>query len=449
MDLNYNLIQEQKLIINQSMQQSLNILQMSNIELSECIEKEIQENPVLEADYSNVDIQSDEYLQFSKYLKENRYDSDIALKDSDEEVSPFNFISQKKSLKDYLIEQIGDLNENDFIKKICLYIIEEIDDRGYFTEKIDEIEAIINIEKKYIINALNVVKGLEPAGIAAKNLSECLKLQAERKGILNGKLGKIIDVYLEDIADNKYEKIAKQLDITIQDAQSYGDTIKTLEPKPSRGFYTGDETKYIVPDAYIEKIGTELYIVMNDNSMPKFMINNIYSEILKDKFDVEAQKYVKEKIDSAMLLLKSIEMRKNTIYKVLEKIIEIQKNYFLGTEAFLRPMIIRDIAEKINVHESTVSRTIKEKYVYTERGVVKIKDLFTSALTNESNENVSVNKIKERIKAIIHGENKQKPLSDQNICDILNKEAVNISRRTVSKYREEMNIKPTSKRKRF
>lgn len=449
MDLNYNLIQEQKLIINQTMQQSLNVLQMSNYELLDYMDKEIQENPVIDVDYAHTGIDSSSYNDFFKYLKENRYDNDIPLKDSDEDVSPFNFISQKKSLKDYLKEQIIDLNENDYIEKLCLYIIEEIDDRGYFTGEINEIAAALKAEKKYVLNALKIVKSLDPAGIGAENLSECLKIQAVRKGIFNGKLGKIIDVHLQDIADNKYEKIAKELDISVKDAQAYGDAIKTLEPKPARGFYTGGETKYIVPDAYIERVGNELYVVMNDRSMPKFFINDAYKHILDSKSDDSAQKYVKEKVNSAMLLLKSIEMRKNTMYNVLNEIVDMQKAYFLGREAFLKPMLLKDIAEKINMHESTVSRAIKEKYVYAEKGLIKIKDLFSAAFTNEKNEDVSVKAIKEKIKTIIDGENKQKPISDQNICRLLSDDGINISRRTVAKYREEMNIKATSKRKRF
>lgn len=449
MDLNYNLIQEQKLIINQSMQQSLNILQMSNLELLDYVDKEIQENPVIEVDYSSTVNDNDKYSEIYKYLKENQYGSSSAFNDSDEEISPLNFISQKKSLKDYLIEQIIDLNENDYIKKICMYIVEGIDDRGYFTEETDGIASALNVDKKNIVNALKIVKGLEPAGIGAQNLSECLKLQAVRKGIINDKLGNIIEMHLEDIADNKYEKIAKKLDISVKEAQDYGDVIKTLEPKPSRGFYTGGETKYIIPDAYIERIGSELFVVINDNAIPRLFINNTYNDILKDKSDISAQKYVKEKINSAMLLVKSIDMRKNTLYSVLNEIVDMQRKYFLYEDTFLKPMLIKDIAERLNVHESTVSRAIKEKYIYTERGIIKIKDLFTNALTNEDNEDVSVKKIKERIKAVVDGENKQKPFSDQSICNILNKAGINISRRTVAKYREEMNIKSTSKRKRF
>lgn len=449
MDLNFNLTQQQKLTMNQSMQQSLKLLQMSSYELLEHIDEEVQENPVLDIEYSSNNNENLDYKEIIKYLKDDRDYNEGSIRIPEDETSPFNYISEKKSLKDYLKEQLRELNENDYIKKICYYIVEGIDSNGYFTEAIEDIAMDLKVGAKYIKEALKVIQSLEPIGIGAKDLSECLKLQTIKKGIYDDKLGKIIDVHLEDIADNKYDKIAKALNITIKSAQYYGDVIKSLEPKPSRGFYTGDETKYIVPDAYIEKIGRELYIVMNDKSVPKLSINNMYKEIVNNNSNAEAEKYVKEKLDSAVFLLKSIEMRRNTIYKVLEQIVNIQKKYFLNEEAFLKPMNLKDVAEKINMHESTVSRAIKEKYVYTERGIIKIKDLFSGALTNENNENVSVKKIKEEIKKLIEGEDKAKPISDQNICDILIEHTFNISRRTVAKYREEMNIKSSSKRKRF
>lgn len=449
MDLNYNLTQQQKLIMNQSMQQSLKLLQMSNYELLVHIDEQLQENPMLEAEYTLNSSNNIDYVKFAEYLKNDSGYMGETSGTAEDEVSPFNYISEKKSLKDYLKEQLLDLNENDYIKKICTYIVEELDSNGYLTDTVYDIASALPAETKYVENALKVIQSLEPAGIGAKDLRECLKLQVIKRGIYDENLGKIIDVHLEDIADNKYAKIAKNLNITIKSAQHYGDIIKTLEPKPSRGFYTGDETKYIIPDAYIERISKELYIVMNDKSMPKLSINNMYKSIVSNNSDAEAEKYIKEKLNSALFLIKSVEMRRSTIYKVLEQIVSMQKSYFLNEESFLKPMLLKDVAKEIDMHESTVSRAIKEKYVYTERGLVKIKDLFSNALTNEKDENVSVNIIKDEIKKLIEDEDKTKPVSDQNICDILNKKNFNISRRTVAKYREEMNIKASSKRKRF
>lgn len=286
-------------------------------------------------------------------------------------------------------------------------------------------------------------------GVGARSLKECLKIQAEKRGILDKNLQDIIEKYLEDIAENRYNKIAKDLNITIQEAQAYGDRVKAFEPKPSRGFYTGDETEYVIPDAYIKQIEDELYIIMNDNFIPKLSINNLYKNILNDSQDDDAKKYVKEKINGATFLIKSIDMRRNTIYKVIEQIVNIQRDYFLNKDSYLKPMTLKDISERINMHESTISRAIKEKYINTDRGIIKIKDLFTTSVSNNNEEDLSTVKIKSYIKDIIDKEDKSKPISDQDICNILKNEGMGISRRTVAKYRDELGIKSSSKRKRF
>lgn len=451
LDFNLNLTQQQKLVMTQQMQLSVKLLQMSNYELLDYVNKEVQENPVVDAQpLDELQGNNDEidYDKLSKYLDDDNYNSREISKDN-EEVSPFNFIAQKRSLKDYLKEQIIDLVENDYIKSICLYMVECINSTGYLIENVDELSEILNVNKKYIYEALNVVQGLEPIGIGARNLKECLKIQARERGILDNILQDIIDKYLEDISENRYNKIARDLNITVQEAQDYGDMVKSLEPKPARGFYTGDEIEYIVPDAYIKQIKEELYIVMNDNFIPKLSINNLYRNILNDSQDEDAKKYIKEKINGATFLIKSIDMRRNTIYKVIEQIVDIQRMYFLNKDSYLKPMTLKDIAERIEMHESTISRAIKEKYINTDRGIVKIKDLFTTSLGNDKDEDVSIEKIKNHIKDIIGKEDKLKPISDQDICNILKNDSMEISRRTVAKYRDEMGIKSSSKRKRF
>ncbi|MFT8315067.1 MAG: RNA polymerase factor sigma-54 [Clostridium sp.] len=451
LDFNLNLTQQQKLVMTQQMQLSVKLLQMSNYELLDYVNKEVQENPVVDIEPSDVvQEKSDEidYNKLSQYLESDNYNSGEISRDN-EEVSPFNFISEQKSLKDFLKDQIIDLLENDYIKSICFYIIECINSSGYLTENIDELSEILKADKKYVYESLDIVQSLEPVGVGARNLKECLKIQAEKRGILDKNLQDIIDEYLEDIAENRYNKIAKDLNITIQEAQAYGDRVKAFEPKPSRGFYTGDETEYIIPDAYIKQIEDKLYIIMNDNFIPKLSINNLYKNILNDSQDEDAKKYVKEKINGATFLIKSIDMRRNTIYKVIEQIVNIQRDYFLNKDSYLKPMTLKDISERINMHESTISRAIKEKYINTDRGIIKIKDLFTTSVSNNKEEDLSTVKIKNYIKDIIDKEDKSKPISDQDICNILKSESMGISRRTVAKYRDELGIKSSSKRKRF
>lgn len=453
MDFSLNLTQEQKLVMTQEMQLSVKLLQMSSFELQEYVEKEVQENPVLDAKsgtQNNEEHKEIDYKQLIKYLEFDNYSHHNYEKNDDEEVSPFNFISQIKSLKEYLQEQIRDLDEKDYVKAVCLYIVENIDERGYLDISDKEITEELKISNKLTDYCIKVIQSLEPDGIGAKDLKECLKIQINKKGLEDENIYKIIDEYLELLAENKYNVIAKHLNIDVKKAQEYGDIIKTLRPRPSSGFYTGEDVKYIVPDAQIRKIDNEYYIIMNEDVTPKLSINAMYKEIIQNENDKNAVDYVKEKLNSAIFLIKSIQHRKSTIYRVLEKILELQKDYFEYGNKYLKPMTLKEIAESLEMHESTVSRAIRDKYIYTNNGTIKIKDLFTTGLSKASTgEDVSTKIIKDAIKDLIDKENKEKPLSDQVICDILTDKGMNISRRTVAKYREEIGIKSSKGRKRF
>ncbi len=453
MDFELNLSQEQKLIMTQQMQLSIKMLQMSSFELQEYIEKEFQQNPVLDVkEPDSTDIEKDklDYKEIIKSLNSNNFSHQSYQKSNEEEVSPFNFISHKKSLKEYLKEQIVDLNEKDYVKSICSYIIENIDHRGYLVIEEGEIEKDLKISTKLVKYCIDIIQTLEPYGIGARDLCECLRIQAIHRGIEDENIFIIIDKYLELIAENKYNVIAKNMGINVKQAQEYGDIIKTFDPKPSRGFYTGEDVKYIIPDAYIEKIGDKYYIIMNDDLTPRLIINSVYKDIVKNQEDKEAADYVKEKLNSAVFLIKSIQHRKSTIYKVLQKILDLQRDYFDYGERYLKPMTLKDIASSMDMHESTISRAIRDKYIYTSKGTIKIKDLFTTGISKAfDGGDVSVVIIKKSIEKIINEEDKKKPLSDQQICDLVNQQDMNISRRTVAKYREKMGIKSSKGRKRF
>lgn len=453
MEFSLNLTQEQKLIMTQEMQLSVKLLQMSSFELQEYIEKEIQENPVLDAKVASTENQEKkelDYKELVKYFEFDNYSHHGYEKNDEDEVSPFNFISEKKSLKEYLKEQVRDLNEKDYIKSICLYLIENIDKKGYLAIEDKEISEELKISERLTEYCIELIQSLDPSGIGARNLKECLKIQLNKKGINDENIFTIIDEHLELLAENKYNNIAKSLQIDVKKAQEYGDIIKSLNPKPSIGFFTGEEVKYIAPDAYIRKIDNEYFIIMNDDLSPRLTINEIYKDIIKNEDDKNAVDYVKEKLNSAMFLIKSIQHRKSTVYRVLEKILEKQRDYFDFGDEYLKPMTLKEIAEELEMHESTISRAIREKYIYTSKGTIKIKDLFTTAISSTSNgEDVSVKIIKKAIKEFIDKEDKAKPLSDQVICNLLNAEGMNISRRTVAKYREELGIKSSKGRKRF
>lgn len=457
MNMNLNLTQEQRLIMTQQMQLSIKLLQMSNYDLKEYIEKEYTENPVLEATFSEKTEEVKEqdridYNEMVKYLEFDNYGSQSYgnYNNDDETVSPFNFIANKKSLKEYLHEQVLELKEDEYKKLIANYIIENLNDRGYLDIGLNEIIKELNISTNLAEEVLEIVQSLDPVGIGARDLKECLTIQLLEQGLLDENLEEIIENHLEDIAENRYAQMGKKIGISPLEAQNYGDIIKGLEPKPSRGFYTGEDVKFIVPDATIRKFNNEYIIIMNDSMIPKLSINNIYKEVLNNSNDEFANEYVKEKINNAMFLIKSIESRKGTLYRVLEKILEKQRAYFDKGKEYLKPMTLKEIAEELEMHESTISRAIRDKFVLTSMGTIKIKDMFVTGIVSKNGtEDIAVTKIKNRIKQIINEEDKKKPLSDQKICDMLVGEKITISRRTVAKYREELGIKSTSKRKRI
>ncbi len=459
MEMNFNLTmsQEQKLVMTQQMQQSIKLLQMSSYDLRGYIEKEYAENPVLEASFNDVDNgekkEQDriDYKELIKYLEFDNYGSQ-SYGDYNDEVSPFTFISKEKSLKDFLEEQLIELNLTDRERILSKYIIESLNEKGYLDISLEEIQRELNEDIEELEIALQIVQGLEPIGIGARDLKECLLIQLRKKRLLNEITEGMIINNLEDIANNKYQVIAKAYKITTKEAQEYGDLIKKLEPKPARGFYTGDEVRFIIPDAEIKNIDGEFFIIMNNKVIPTISINPIYNTILNEK-DKDAKEYVKEKMGKAMFLIKSIELRKSTLYKVLEEVLKVQRGFFEYGKKELKPMTLKQVADAIGMHESTVSRAIREKYILTSFGTIKIKDLFATGVHkgsfNAQDEDITVSKMKKEIEDIIKEENKSKPLSDQAIADILKEKSYKISRRTVAKYREEMGIGASSKRKRF
>ena len=407
---------------------------------------------LLEAEFNLIESRENiDNTQSAKYLND-RYDESYNYKyNNEDEVSVFNFISDKKSLKDYLYEQLGEVKSDIKIKKIVSYMIESLDSRGYLENTLDEICNDLRIDEESGESALEILQSLEPCGIGARNIKECLLIQLKNKGFLDVILKEIILKYLVYIADCKYNYIAKELKITPKEVQAYGDIIKTLEPKPSRGYYTGEDIKFIIPDAYIVKIGDKYNVIMNKDIIPNITINNLYKqEILNGKNKREVE-YVKEKVNDAINLINNVEQRNTTILKLLECIVKKQNEYFESGQKYLKPMTLREVADEMHLHESTISRAIKDKYILTSRGTVKIKDLFCNGIVScrINREDVSTNAIRNKIKKLVKLENKSKPLSDQAICDLLNKEGIVISRRTVTKYREELGIKSSSKRKRF
>ena len=461
LDYRMKMTQEQRLILTQNMQQSIKLLQMSLHDLREYIDNEYSENPVLEINeeiisyddaQANEEMQTEDRYDHKKIVEElysDNYKDRSEKSYSGEDVSPLNFIEKKLSLKDYLQEQLVEVNIDQYTLTICQYIVESLDNRGYLEISIEELAEELNISEEEVGKALKLVQSLEPYGIGARNIKECLLIQSLKLNILDNIIEKIILNHLENIADNKYEVVGKDLNISPREAQRYGDLIKKLEPKPSRGFYTGEEVNYIIPDAEIKNIDGEFFILMNESVLPRLIINKTYRDVLQGNQDSETNAYVKDKINQALFLIKSIEQRKNTLHRVLECVIDKQKDFFKFGKQYIKPLILKEVAEILEVHDSTVSRAIKDKYVLTSYGTIKIKDLFASGVSSSNNDDMATIKIKNEIKRIIDAENKGKPLSDQIISSMLGDKNMNISRRTVAKYREEIGIKASSMRKRL
>lgn len=457
MEYSMNLTQEQRLVMTQEMQMSIKMLQMSVNDLREYIDKEFEENPILDIKDTSQEKSSIseekimdkyDYKEMIKYFEFDNYGAQSYGNYDNDELSPFNFISEKKSLKEYLHEQLMEVYIDEYTLEIGDYIIENLDHRGYLECDLKQICNELKISEEKGEEVLKIVQDLEPYGIGARNIKECLLIQLNKLALDDDIIVKMVEENLEDIAENRYGVIAKKLNISPREAQRYGDIIKRLEPKPSRGFYTGEEVKFIIPDAAIRELDGEFIIIMNDSVVPKLSINKTYKDVLTNNDEI-ASNYVKDRLNKALFLIKSIEQRRSTLYKVLEIIIIKQREYFEKGYNFLKPMTLKEIAEELQVHESTISRAVKDKYVLTDRGTVRIKDLFTTSISVLNSEDTGVIKIKNKIKEIIDSEDKKKPYSDQNISDKLKENDMNISRRTVAKYREEMQIRSSSKRKRL
>lgn len=411
LDFTLKLKQEMKLSLTQEMKISMNILQMSSSNLKDFIEKEALKNPMLEVTYST---------------PSSKYNSD------EETTSPFDFIIEEKTLIDFLEEQLGYLKISPKIKSICEYVINNLDDRGYLSISKLEIKKALKISTAQLKEAMDIIYTLEPAGIGAENLKESLKIQLITKDIIDEKLFTLIDDYLEELGDRKYSLISEKLHVSVEQIEDYLDIIKSLEPIPARGYFVGNKTNYVVPEAKIEIVDDELTVTLNEEAIPKIKINSSYKSTnsLSDKNNMY----------TAINLIKSIEKRYITLERVLNQLIIKQKNFFFRGKDFLQTLTLKDIAKELNLHESTISRAIRDKFIETPQGIIAIKSLFI--LNSECLE------IKKTIEELIKSENKSSPLSDEKISLYFKNKGCSIARRTIAKYREELGIPSTRERKR-
>lgn len=446
--------QTQKLSMTPELIQAIQILQYNNQELNEYIDKELLENPILESEYhkesdTEIDIDSlrDQLIQADENVEAYKQWESHSTSD---EYSYENFVAFNYTLTEFLIEQLHFSSLKGQDAEIGRYIIENIDDNGYLSMSLEEICSVLDVDLDSCERVLDLIHTFEPSGVGARDLNECLIIQLASLGELTDEIEFIISNRLKDLADNKYALISKDMGISIAEVQGIADLIKTLEPKPGRGFDSDNSIKYIIPDIYVEETNGEYVVSANDGSTPSLHISSYYNSLTEEaKLDKELSNYLNNRFNSAMWLMKSIEQRKKTIYNVASAIVQFQNDFFAKGERFLKPLTLKQIAETVGVHESTVSRAINGKYMQCPRGVFELKYFFTGGILNEDGSGVSSNSIKSMIKEFVDAEDDKKPLSDSKISEMLHEKGIDISRRTVAKYRDDIGILPSSKRRRF
>lgn len=453
MKLGYELTieQTQKLSMTPELIQAIQILQFNNQELTDYVQNELLENPVLEAEksYDAQEVDIREKIREADYEEESFRQWEYS-PDDDEDYTYEQYVSEEETLTDYLFMQLQFSSLKDTRAAIGRYIIEAVDDNGYLTLSVQEISEAMDVSVELVEETLNFIQTFDPIGVAARNLKECLIIQLASKGLLTDEIEYIIENMLEDLADNKISYIAKTLGIKNQEVQQIADLIRTLEPKPGRMFSSGETVRYVVPDIFVDRINGEYVVTNNDTSMPKLMVSSYYNKLSAeaDK-DEELNKYLNDRFNAAVWLIKSIEQRKQTIYNVASAVIRYQQEFFDKGDKYLKTLTLKQIADEIGVHESTVSRSINGKYMQSPRGVFELKYFFSSGVSGGDGTGVSSNSVKSIIREIINGEDPRKPYSDQDMVELLKARDIDISRRTVAKYREGMNILSSSKRRRF
>ncbi len=436
--------QSQKMILTKELKQSLEILQMNRFEVEQLIIDETNENPTLEVEKKD-EIDWEKYL---KNLRESSYKiySNFYEVSDDEDSNPENYIRENINMYDYLSQQLRLLTMEPKTFAASCYIIRTLNKDGYFKENLDEASKNVGVTIEIFEEALKTVQSLEPSGIAATSISECLILQIKDKNIKDEIFEKLITDDIEMIGAHKHNELCKKYNISKERLKKYLDYIKTLDPRPARQLCE-DVNHYILPDVIVERNNQGFEVRLNNDSIPSLRVSSFYEKMLKDSHDKEAKDYIKEKLQKSIMLIKNVEQRKNTVIKVAKEIVNQQEEFFLYGRNHMKPMILRDIADETGYHESTISRTVNGKYMLTPKGLYEFKYFFSGGVLDSDGDMVSSINIKNDIKDIIETENKKKPLSDQKICDILNIKGINISRRTVAKYREELNLPGSSVRK--
>ena len=501
-----------------SLQQAIKLLQLSRLELEETLSQEILENPILDVDetqeepapgeeattassaesqaeeageeaaapaaadfpvpakdppadepdapapdeaplpsaeetYDDIDVEA----FFSDYLGDGHLDGPSMVSfDRDDELPLENVVSAAPDLSDHLLWQLHLIDCPQELIAACEFIIGNLDEDGFLHATDDEIQRASGLNGERITDALAVVRQLDPTGVGARTLQECLILQVdalatsaadEDERAVLARVRAMLAEHWDELLHQRWEKIAAAMSIDVAELRPLLDVIHRLEPKPGRG-YTRDRSQYIEPDVYVREKDGDYSITLNDDGLPKLRINSSYARMLDGgAVDPHVGEYLREKMRNAVWLMKSIDQRQRTIFKVARSIVAFQHEFLDGGIEHLRPMVLRQVAEDIGMHESTISRVVSNKYMYTPRGLFPMKFFFHSGVDSAKGENISSLVVKERIRKLIDGEDPAHPLSDSKIMKLLQREGIRLARRTVAKYREELFLASSDKRR--
>jgi RNA polymerase sigma-54 factor len=462
----------QKLILTPSLQQAIKLLPMSTLELSDLLNQEMVENPLLE-EIPTEDLQQTDAAAATDKVEpeqppkadktDNWDDSDYEYFFGDylddgyrphapqevKELPPIeNTLSTSSSLSDHLMWQLSLQTNDDLMRDIGSAIIGNLDDDGYLVASLDEIAAMGPWDLADVQRALALLQGFDPIGVAARDLQECLLLQIRHLGMEGTPTEKIVTDHLRLLQNHQVPEISRKLGLPIEDLKEHIEVIRHLDPKPGSRF-NPTQSQYVIPDVYVVKVEDQYVALLNEDGLPQMRISPVYRRLLDKNAENsdETRAYVKDKFRSALWLIKSVEQRQKTIHKVATSIINFQKDFLDHGIEHLRPLVLRDVANDIGMHESTVSRVVTNKYMHTPQGVFEMKYFFHSGISSSYGESVSSVTIKQRIRKIIEAEDPRKPLSDSKIVSILQREGLVLARRTIAKYREELKIPTSNQRK--
>ena len=467
MELKQHLKLSQQLVMTPQLQQAIKLLQLSRIELSDVIQQEIDENPVLDeslgSDENEKTVKDDLSTKSSEdKTTENDQKSDFDWRDyvestmnpsrgasykyDREEIEPI--ITEKATLTDHLLWQLRlhDFNEKEI--ETGEYIIRNIDKDGYLRATLEEIALSTGFDLKSVDDVHKKIQEFDPVGVASIDLQSCLLKQLSVLPCCNKLIKDILSLHMKDLEKRRYQAIARGLKVSLKEVIDACEIIANMEPRPGRVF-SDKEPQYITPDIYVFKLEGEYIVVLNEDGQPRLRVSAFYKNILSGdsvKTD-KAKEYIQEKLRSAVWLIKSIYHRQTTIVKVMKSIIKFQKDFFDYGTANLKPLVLRDVAEDIGMHESNISRVTTNKYVHTPHGIYELKYFFNSGLSSDNGDIIASESVKNLMKELIDKEDVFKPYSDQELAETLQKKGINIARRTVTKYRDILGVLSSSKRK--